>query len=75
LKAADLLGIRPENCLVIEDAVNWIQAAISAWMKSLGKIWEHTDEELKIANKTFTDFKKITLLELEKIRWKSLWKF
>jgi HAD superfamily hydrolase (TIGR01509 family) len=22
LKAADLLGIRPENCLVIEDAVN-----------------------------------------------------
>ena len=68
LKAAEMVWIAPENCLVIEDAVNGIQAAKAAWMKSLGRVWpHHTKEELSIADMTFTDFKDITLSDLEKI--------
>jgi HAD superfamily hydrolase (TIGR01509 family) len=38
LKAAQLVNIEPEDCLVIEDAVNGIQAARAANMKVAGKI-------------------------------------
>lgn len=33
LRAAELLGIAPENCVVIEDATNGIKSAINAGMK------------------------------------------
>lgn len=36
LKAALLLGIPPEDCLVVEDADSGVEAAISAGMKVLG---------------------------------------
>lgn len=36
LKGAELLGVRPAECLVIEDAPNGIQAAHAAGMKVIG---------------------------------------
>lgn len=36
LKAADLLGIAPENCLVFEDSAAGVQAAIEGGMNAIG---------------------------------------
>ena len=36
LKAAELLGIAPENCLVFEDSAAGVQAAIAGEMKAIG---------------------------------------
>lgn len=36
LKGAEKAGVAPENCVVIEDAINGIQAAKAAGMKSVG---------------------------------------
>jgi len=36
LKAAERLGLRPEACLVVEDAQSGIEAALNAGMKALG---------------------------------------
>jgi len=36
LKAADMVGIKPEECVVFEDAVAGVQAALNAGMKCIG---------------------------------------
>lgn len=36
LKAAEMVGIKPENCMVFEDAVAGVQAALNAGMKCIG---------------------------------------
>lgn len=46
LLAAKKLGTRPENCVVIEDAVNGIQAACNAKMKSIGILSTFSSDEL-----------------------------
>jgi len=36
IKASDLLGVNPENCIVFEDAIAGVKAAINAGMKCIG---------------------------------------
>jgi beta-phosphoglucomutase len=66
IKTAEELGIEPENCIVIEDAVNGVQAANAAKMKSIAYLTPyHGIEEFKdIADMTIEDFSE---LDYEKI--------
>jgi beta-phosphoglucomutase len=50
LKAADLLGVLPESCLVVEDAPSGIKAARAAGMKCLAVMSSFTEIELKDAD-------------------------
>ena len=47
LKGAKRLGVEPENCLVVEDAVSGIQAAHAAGMHAVGVPTTFTKEELQ----------------------------
>jgi len=50
LKAAKMLGIRPEECLVVEDAPNGIEAARAAGMKCLAVMSSFAEKELEDAD-------------------------
>lgn len=47
LKAMNILGLQPEDCLVIEDAPNGIQAAHAGGMKAIGVASTFSAEHLK----------------------------
>lgn len=47
LLAAEKMGVKPENCLVIEDAFTGIKAARAAGMKVIAMATTHSKEELK----------------------------
>lgn len=74
LKASDLLGVEAGNCIVIEDALNGIQAAKSAWMRAAWKLGpHHTKEEFDIAEMVFSDFWEIDIGSLEGFLIKKSW--
>jgi sugar-phosphatase len=50
LKAAEKLGLRPEECLVVEDAVNGVAAGKAAGAKVLGLMTSFSAEELSQAD-------------------------
>ncbi|MFQ3549382.1 MAG: HAD-IA family hydrolase [Armatimonadota bacterium] len=50
LKAIEKLGLKPEECLVVEDAVNGVKAAKSAGAKCLALMTSFTKEELNGAD-------------------------
>ncbi len=50
LKAADLIGVAPSNCLVIEDAVNGVAAAKAAGARCLAITSSFTKEQLHNAD-------------------------
>jgi HAD superfamily hydrolase (TIGR01509 family) len=50
LKAAELLGVLPKDCLVVEDAPNGVKAAKTAGMKCLAVMSSFTKKELQDAN-------------------------
>lgn len=50
LMAAELLNVKPENCLVVEDAVNGIEAGKAAGAKCLGLTTSFSAAELKEAD-------------------------
>jgi sugar-phosphatase len=50
LKGAQLLGMEPAKCVVIEDALNGIQAGQAAGMKVIGVATTYPAAELKEAN-------------------------
>lgn len=50
LKAASLLDVEPQRCVVIEDAISGIQAALSANMKCIAVANSLPMEELGMAN-------------------------
>lgn len=45
LKAADKLGVKPESCIVFEDAPSGIEAAKRAGMRTVGLLTSHTKEK------------------------------
>lgn len=68
LKAADLLKIKPKNCIVFEDAVAGIQAANIANMISIGIGEKETLFEADYVFKDFTEISTEFLKELLKRR-------
>jgi sugar-phosphatase len=50
LRGAQLLGFRPEDCLVIEDATAGTQAGRAAGCKVLATLFSHTREQLPAAD-------------------------
>lgn len=66
LEAAKRVGVLSQNCVVIEDAVNGIQAANNAGMKSVALISEnHSKEDFYEANHIFSNFNDLTLKDLK----------
>lgn len=53
LRAAELLGAAPGDCLVVEDAPAGIQAAVAAGMPSVGVLTTHRAEALAGAREVF----------------------
>jgi len=60
LLAAKKLGVKPKDCVVIEDASFGVQAAKAAGMKCLGFAGlPHNDQDLSEADLIITDFHKL----------------
>jgi HAD superfamily hydrolase (TIGR01509 family) len=68
LKAAELLGVQPMNCLVIEDSKSGTIAAKSAGMKCVGyKNPNSGNQDLSCADLIVGDFNEISLTTLENL--------
>jgi beta-phosphoglucomutase family hydrolase len=67
LKSAELLNIKPENCLVFEDALAGIAAARSAGMKVAGVATSMPKERLTGTDRIINDFTEITINEIKQI--------
>lgn len=61
LKAANLLGIQPANCIVIEDAIAGIQAALAAKMKCIAITTTQPPDKLIEATYIVNTFAEIKL--------------
>lgn len=64
LKAASMLNVNPENCLVFEDAAAGIEAAKSAGMIAIGV---GTYENLSNADKVIPDFNNMSVLMIDNL--------
>jgi len=64
LKAAKLLKLKPEDCLVIEDSPSGIKAAKSAGMKCIAIATTLKKEQLKQADKIINSFEELSLKEI-----------
>lgn len=61
LKAITLLGLKPENCLAIEDSLNGIRSAHNAGLKCIGITTTHSREVISIADHIFDNFQQIKI--------------
>ena len=62
LKAAEVLGVKPENCLVIEDSRNGVLAAKAAGMTCIGfNNLNYPPIDIKEADEIITDMSVLTL--------------
>lgn len=68
IKAAELLGISPEQCIVIEDSKNGVIAAKKAGMKCIGfKNPNSGNQDLSKADSIVASIHEITLKGMEKL--------
>jgi beta-phosphoglucomutase family hydrolase len=67
LRAAQKLGAEPPNCIVIEDAVAGVTAAIKAGMHCIGVTNTHAAEKLAEADLVVDSLEKVSLQELKKL--------
>ncbi|MDR2466238.1 MAG: HAD family phosphatase [Prevotellaceae bacterium] len=67
LKAAELLNVAPQYCLVFEDAIAGIQSARTAGMKVAGIASSLPKDKLTDTDRTISDFTEITVDEILKI--------
>jgi beta-phosphoglucomutase family hydrolase len=67
LKAAELLNVKPENCLVFEDALAGIASARAAKMKIVGVATSLPKERLYETDKIINDFTEITIDEIKQL--------
>ncbi len=66
LKAAELTGVKPENCLVIEDSKNGVNAAVQAGMKCIGyKNPGSGNQDLTAADLIIDSFDRLTVTLVE----------
>ena len=67
LKAADMAGSKPENCLVIEDSTNGVKAAKAADMKCIGfRNPNSGDQDLSTADWIIDSFEEFDLKQFER---------
>ena len=67
LLAASQLGVAPENCVVIEDAVTGVQAAQAAGMKCLAVATSFPPARLLAANRVYHRLADITVAALKEV--------
>lgn len=65
LKGAALLGLKPEDCLVIEDSTSGAKAGRAAGCKVLATLFSHTAENLSAADWIVESLKDVTVRPLE----------
>jgi beta-phosphoglucomutase family hydrolase len=68
LLAAQGLGVKPENCLVIEDAVAGVTAAKRAGMYCLAVTNTHSRQKLKEADLIVDTLEKVTLKDIKELK-------
>ncbi|MFH1118690.1 MAG: HAD family phosphatase [Bacteroidota bacterium] len=72
LRAADLLGAKPDKCVIFEDSLKGIEASLRAGMKVIGLATTHYYAELTEAHKVISDFNQIVPEDLEQLLKNSL---
>ena len=67
--AIERMGLNPEECIVVEDAVNGILAGVAAGCKCIGITTTATAEELKAAgaNMCISDYTVVTINDLQNL--------
>lgn len=66
LKTAELTGVKPKDCLVIEDSANGVHAAVKAGMKCIGYSNPGSgNQDLSEANLIIKSFQKLTISKIE----------
>lgn len=65
VKAAGKLGLAPEQCVVFEDAVHGVEAAIAGGMKCVALTTTNPPDKLQDADQVIDSFNEITLDDLE----------